>query len=229
MNLQPIARIQSPFHEKFGTPRQPSLVPSVRATIVFEPPFRDPAFVRGLSDFEYIWLLFSFSLNRPVSPRPTVRPPRLGGNERVGVFATRSPYRPNPIGLSSVRLVDVDYTSSSGPLLHVAGVDLVNDTPIFDIKPYLPYSDSHPDAKTGFPSTHARHALTVDTSTCPLAWNKVPAPLRDSLLQLLAADPRPAYQDDPSRIYKLTFANFDVHFSVRSLTLIVLDVIVHGS
>ncbi len=223
--MKAIAYIQSPFKEKFGTPRQPSIVPDVRATVVFEPDYRDPDFVRGLSDFEYIWLLFEFSLNRDVKERSTVRPPRLGGNERIGVFATRSPYRPNPIGLSSVRLVNVEYTSSQGPLLHVAGVDLVDGTPIIDIKPYLPYSDAHPDAKVGFPSLYEGYALDVDTQTHAEEWEKVPPSLRSSVTRMLAADPRPAYHDDPSRIYKLSFGGLGIRFLVRQQTIVLLEVL----
>ena len=214
-----IARVRSEFAGKFGVPRQSGLVPELRARIVFEPEYRSPDALRGLEGFSHLWLIWEFSASVRLGWSPTVRPPRLGGNARMGVFATRSPFRPNPIGLSSVRLVSVDDDPALGPVLTVAGADLMDGTPIFDIKPYLPYADSHPDAAGGFAAQAAGTALRVE---CPPALLDIVAPdRRAALLGVLAQDPRPAYQEDPDRVYGLTFAGCEVQFTVSGACLTV--------
>lgn len=215
-----IAHIESKYKEKFGIPRQSGIAENSVATIVFEPEYRCAEAVRGLSDFSHIWLLWEFSEAKRESWSPTVRPPRLGGNRRVGVFATRSPYRPNPIGLSSVRLISVDLTER-GPVLTVAGADLLDGTPIYDIKPYLPYADSHPDAIGGFSDGVRDYALEVDIPTHLLS--RVPEEDRDALYTILAHDPRPSYQEDPDRVYYLKYGNLEYSFVVKNGTLSVLD------
>ena len=220
--LQIIARIRSPFGGKFGIPRQSGVVEELQATVVFEPAFRNPDAVRGLEGFSHVWLIWQFSENVRDTWSPTVRPPRLGGNERMGVFATRSPFRPNAIGLSSVRLERIDFDRELGPVLHVSGADLMDGTPIFDIKPYLPYTDSHPEATGGFTDGAAMERLTVD---CPAELLERVAPeQRPGLLGVLASDPRPRYQDDPKRVYGLTFAGRNVKFTVDGGRLTVLEV-----
>ena len=220
--LDVIARIHSPFAEKFGVPRQSGVVGEVRATVVFEPPYRNADAVRGLSDFSHIWLIWQFSRTLRDTWSPTVRPPRLGGNARMGVFATRSPFRPNAIGLSSVRLDSVELDPELGPVLHVSGADLMDGTPIFDIKPYLPYTDSHPDATGGFTDGTEMKLLAVEIS--PDLLERIPADQRKGLLGVLKNDPRPRYQDDPERIYGLTFAGRNVKFTVAEGTLTVVEV-----
>ena len=217
-----IARIRSDFSEKFGIPRQSGLVDSTRATIVFEPEYRNPDAFRGLDGYSHLWLIWQFSEAVRKDWSPTVRPPRLGGNKRMGVFATRSPFRPNPIGLSSVRIVGIDLHSAEGPVVHVAGADLLDGTPIYDIKPYLPYTDSHPDARGGFGFTHGEGAVNVCISDELL--EKIPANLRESALELLREDPRPGYQHDPTRIYHMAYADFEISFTVGGETLTVIDV-----
>lgn len=214
-----IAHIRSDFPAKFGVPRQSGLIEELTASIIFEPPYRNMDAVRGLEDFSHIWLIWQFSKARRAGWSPTVRPPRLGGNTRMGVFATRSPFRPNAIGLSSVRLVRIEQHPEWGPVLHVAGADLVDDTPIYDIKPYLPRFDSHPDASGGFTESLAEELLTVDFPQALLEC--IPADRQQALLSVLAHDPRPAYQDDPSRRYGLSFAGYDVRFSVAGRLLTV--------
>lgn len=219
--LQMIARIHSDLHEKFGIPRQSGLVPELTARIVFEPPYRNPDAVRGLEDFSHIWLIWQFSAAVRDGWSPTVRPPRLGGNTRMGVFATRSPFRPNALGLSSVRLLSVEPDTAEGPVLVVSGADLMDGTPIFDIKPYVPYADSHPDAVGGFaPAPGA--VLAVDFPQELL--EKLPTDRREALRGVLAQDPRPQYQDDPERLYGLSFAGFEVRFTVSGGTLTVQSV-----
>ena len=216
-SMQVIAHIRSEFPTKFGIPRQSGLVEALRATVVFTPPFRNADALRGLEDFSHLWLLWQFSAaaNHPWSP--TVRPPRLGGNRRMGVFATRSPFRPNPIGLSSVRLLAVEPDTPEGPVLLVAGADLMDGTPIYDIKPYLPYADCHPEAAGGFTDQTARVLLEVD---CPPGLLASLSPTqREALLGVLANDPRPPYQHDPQRIYGLPFAGLDVRFTVDGTRL----------
>lgn len=222
MEITPIAHIHSDFKEKFGIPRQSGLVESLRAEVIFTPPCRVPEAVRGLEDFSHIWLIWEFSQARRESWSPTVRPPRLGGNRRVGVFATRSPFRPNSLGLSAVRLESVEADTPQGPVLHVSGADLLDGTPIYDIKPYIPYADAHPEASGGFTDRMPRVLLAVD---CPPALlERVPTEKREALLALLAQDPRPSYQDDPGRVYGMAFAEFQVRFTVDGGKLRVVEI-----
>lgn len=217
-----VARMRSDFPTKFGIPRQSGLVEQLQSTVVFEPPYRDPAALRGLEGFSYIWLLWVFSEAAREGWSPTVRPPRLGGNTRVGVFASRSPFRPNPIGLSLVRLEAVAQRPGLGTVLEVSGADLMDGTPILDIKPYVPYADSRPDALGGFAQTAPEPRLAVD---CPPALlEPVPPDRREALLGVLAQDPRPAYQRQPERVYGLDFAGFRVRFTVAGDTLTVREV-----
>lgn len=217
-----IARIHSDFPTKFGIPRQSGLVEDLRATVVFEPAYRNPDALRGLEDFSHIWLIWQFSEALRDTWSPTVRPPRLGGNTRMGVFATRSPFRPNAIGLSSVRLEAVEQDRELGPVLQVSGADLMDGTPIFDIKPYLPYADCHKDATGGFAGSTEGETLEVDL---PERWRAlVPEDKREALLGVLAHDPRPSYQRDPERVYGMDFAGFTVRFTVRGSVLTVCEV-----
>ena len=220
--MKVIARIHTDFPTKFGIPRQSGIIASLQGRIVFEPEYRNPEAVRGLEDFSYIWLLWEFSKAVRDTWSPTVRPPRLGGNVRKGVFATRSPFRPNPIGLSSVRLEKVNIDPKLGPVLYVSGVDLMDGTPIYDIKPYITYTDSHPDAVSGFASTPAEYLLEVDFPDTLL--QKVPESQRESLVEVLAHDPRPQYQDDPERVYGMAFGGMEVKFKVEGIQLTVLEV-----
>ena len=213
-----IARVRSEFPDKFGIPRQSGVVEALRATVVFEPAFRNPDALRGLEGFSHIWLLWQFDRAVREEWSPTVRPPRLGGNVRMGVFATRSPFRPNAIGLSSVRLLAVERHGDLGPVLQIAGADLMDGTPIFDIKPYLPYGDCHPEATGGFaPDPGA--LLAVD---CPAQLlEQVPPERREALLGVLAHDPRPSYHSDPQRVYGMDFAGWNVRFTVSEGVLTV--------
>ena len=220
--MKTIARIHTDFPTKFGIPRQSGIIPSLQGRIVFEPEYRIPEAVRGLEDFSHIWLLWEFSEAVRDSWSPTVRPPRLGGNVRKGVFATRSPFRPNPIGLSSVRLEKVDIDPNLGPVLYVSGADLMDGTPIYDIKPYIAYTDSHPEAISGFASTPAEFLLKVEFPEEML--KKVPENQRESLISVLAHDPRPQYQDDPERVYGMAFADLEVKFKVDGMLLNVVEV-----
>lgn len=210
--MKVIARIQSAFPEKFGIPRQSGLVDDLRARIVFEPEYRNVDAVRGLDEFSHLWLIWEFSEAKRDTWSPTVRPPRLGGNQRWGVFATRSPYRPNPVGLSCVKLDRVELDDNLGPVIHVRGADLMDGTPIFDIKPYIPYADCHPDAIGGFASAKPEEKLHVEIpeELCTAVSGEVLSALRG----VLAQDPRPAYQKDPERIYGLSFAGMEVRFQV---------------
>ena len=220
--LRVIARIRTDFPEKFGIPRQSGLADALKSAVVFEPPYRNPDALRGLDAYSHIWLLWQFSEAVREDWSPTVRPPRLGGNTRMGVFATRSPYRPNAIGLSSVRLVGMDLHTPDGPVLYVTGADLMDNTPILDIKPYLPFTDSHPDAIGGFADSVKGYALTVEFP--PECEAKIPPDKREGLRQILSQDPRPAYQQDPLREYGLHYANFNVRFTVSAHTLKVIGV-----
>ncbi len=221
--MEVIAHIRSPFASKFGIPRQSNIVDDVPATIVFTPRYRVPESLRGIDDFDYLWLIWQFSENVRSTWSPTVRPPRLGGNQRMGVFATRSSFRPNALALSSVRLLSVELHTSEGPVLHIAGADLMDGTPIFDIKPYIPYTDSHPDARSGFAPTPSRQLLEVQ---CDPSWlMAMDESLRPALIQLLANDPRPQYQNDPDRIYGLTFGGKDVRFRVKDNILYVVEIV----
>ena len=220
--MQVIARIRSDFAEKFGIPRQSGLVNTLRAAVVFEPEFRNPDALRGIGDFSHLWLIWEFSEALRENWSPTVRPPRLGGNERVGVFATRSPYRPNPIGLSCVRLEEVRQEPALGTILIVSGADLMDGTPIYDIKPYIPYADAYPEARGGFAQDAPKPTLTVDFPPELLA--RVPADRREALCAVLALDPRPSYQNDPARIYGMHFADRNIRFTVKDNTLTVCGV-----
>lgn len=217
-----IARIQSDFPQKFGIPRQSGLVPETRARVVFEPAYRVPEALRGIEGYSHLWLIWVFSKAERPGWSPTVRPPRLGGNERMGVFATRSPYRPNAIGLSCVTLERVEWDAKDGPALVVGGADLMDGTPILDVKPYLPYADSHPGARGGFAAEKTDYALAVDFP--PELEAILPQEKRRALRGVLAGDPRPAYQQDPERVYGVSFAGFDVRFRVRDGVLTVVQV-----
>lgn len=225
--MKPVAKIQSDFPEKFGIPRQSGLVESLVSRVVFEPEFAVMDAVRGLEDFSHIWLIWEFSEAVRDTWSPTVRPPRLGGNVRMGVFATRSPFRPNPIGLSCVKLLSVEQDPKLGPVLTVSGADLMNGTPIFDIKPYVPYADCHPDAVGGFTTKVEMSPLTVYFPKDLLRL--IPESKRQALIGVLEQDPRPRYQKDPKRIYGLSFADSEVHFSVQDGILTVISVEKIGS
>ena len=220
--MRPIAHIRSDFPTKFGIPRQAGLVAELRATVVFEPEYRDPEALRGIDGFSHLWLIWEFSRARRQSWSPTVRPPRLGGNTRLGVFATRSPFRPNPIGLSCVRLEGVERAGELGTVLRVSGADLMDGTPIFDIKPYVPYADCRPEATEGFTAPGQDYLLEVDIPPALLA--RVPEDRRAALRGVLAQDPRPSYQRDPDRVYGFGFAGLEVRFSVRDGRLTVLEI-----
>ena len=221
--IQVIARIKSDFPTKFGIPRQSGLVESLRATIIFEPEFRNPDTLRGIEGYSHLWLIWQFSEAVRSDWSPTVRPPRLGGNTRMGVFATRSPFRPNSLGLSSVKLLGVEQTAEYGTVLHVGGADLMDGTPIFDIKPYIPYGDSHPDATGGFTDTAQDFLLNVDFPENLLL--QLPEDKREAAIGVLSHDPRPSYQKDSQRVYGLTFAGFDIRFVVTENKLQVQSVI----
>ena len=221
--LKTIARIHSDFPTKFGIPRQSGLVEQLLSTIVFEPEYRVPAALRGLEGFSHLWLIWQFSEAVRGSWRPTVRPPRLGGNTRIGVFTTRSPFRPNALGLSCVKLEGITQDAALGPVLTVAGADLMDGTPIFDLKPYLPYTDSRPGAAGGFAQPARAYALEVEF---PERWlARVPQPLRAPLTAVLAQDPRPSYQADPDRVYGFFFAGLEVKFTVQQGLLTVCGVV----
>lgn len=219
--MKVIARIRSDFTEKFGIPRQSGLVEALEARIVFEPEYRNPDAVRGMEGFSHIWLIWQFSRAVRATWSPTVRPPRLGGNTRMGVFATRSPFRPNALGLSSVKLLKVEPNTPQGPVLTVGGADLLDGTPIFDIKPYLPYVDAHPDARGGFTDTTKFYTLQVQAK--PEVMEQIPADKRDALLGVLRSDPRPSYQHDPERLYGLSFGGVEVKFKVDGDVLTVVS------
>lgn len=220
-SIKVIAKIRNDFTEKFGIPRQSGLANGVVSRIVFEPEYRNDDALRGIEDFSHLWLIWQFSKAIRDDWSPTVRPPRLGGNTRLGVFATRSPFRPNPLGLSSVRLLGTEKTEE-GTVLLVAGADLLDGTPIFDIKPYIPYCDSHRDASGGFTDTAKDFLLQVDFPKELLC--KLPVEKHDGILEVLSHDPRPSYQNDPDRIYGLTFGSFDIRFTVKENTLLVQEV-----
>ena len=223
LRMQIIARVHSDFSTKFGVPRQSSLVEELKSTLVFEPEFRDENALRGIEQFSHLWLIWQFSENANAGWSPTVRPPRLGGNLRLGVFATRSPFRPNPIGLSAVRLEGVETHPRLGPVLHIACADLMDGTPILDIKPYIPYADSHPEASDGFTAQTIHHHLEVDFPAELL--DRVPVDKRAALTGVLAQDPRPSYQDDPARIYGFPFAGLELRFRVEGNQLTVVDIL----
>ena len=220
--LRIIAHIHTPFEDKFGLPRQSSLIPQIKSEIVFEKAFRDTAAVRGLDRYSHIWLLWYFSRNEGRSWSPMVRPPRLGGNRKVGVFASRSPFRPSPIGLSAVRLNGVEHTADRGTVLHVSGADLMDGTPILDIKPYLSFADAIPDAQGSLLDDDDETLLTVVFPD--ILENLVPPAHRAALKQALAGDPRPSYHDDPERVYGFPFAGLEVRFQVKHGVLTVVEV-----
>lgn len=221
LSMRHIARVYTDLPSKFGVPRQSGLA-ALPGKIVFEPPYRDADALRGIGGFSHLWLIFDFSEAHRAEFRPTVRPPRLGGNTAMGVFATRSPFRPNPIGLSSVRLTRVEPKTPQGPILYVEGVDLLNGTPLFDIKPYLPFTDCHPDATGGFagPLCGAKLAVEIPETLAAL----FPSEKRQVLCALLAEDPRPAYQEDPERTYGFPFAGYEVRFRVQNGTAFVTGI-----
>lgn len=221
--MEIIAKMRSDFASKFGIPRQSGLVEELRSTIVFEPGYRDPECLRGIEDFSHLWIIWQFSQAVEQGWSPTVRPPRLGGNTRMGVYATRSPFRPNHMGLSCVKLLSVEHTQQHGTVLHVGGADLMDGTPIFDIKPYIPYSDSHPEASGGFTDHAGEFLLNVNFPEELLS--RLPENKRDAAIGVLSHDPRPSYQRNPDRIYGLNFAGFDIRFQVKESVLTVLEVI----
>lgn len=230
MNIEPIAFFRSSFPTKFGIPRQSGLVDELCGCIVFEPAYRNADALRGIEGFSHLWLLWGFSGNRPTGGNgagwhPTVRPPLLGGNRSMGVFATRSPYRPNPLGLSSVRLERLEQTVDEGVVIHVRGADLMDGTPIYDIKPYVAYADAHPDARNGFVDEQAWQSLQVDFPADLQAV--VPSGLLPALMRVLALDPRPQYHDDPEKIYGMPFDVFDIRFTVSGgvLTVVAVELI----
>lgn len=217
-----IAKIQTDMSDKFGIPRQSGIVKELTGKIIFEPEFRVKEALNGIEEFSHLWLLWEFSENKRDSWSPTVRPPRLGGEKRKGVFATRSPFRPNPIGMSCVKLERIEYTKALGPIIYVSGVDLMNGTPIYDIKPYITYTDCVPDAVQGFAEEYKNYALNVDFPQELL--DRIPKEKQSALIGILRHDPRPAYQNTPDRIYGIRYMNFDVHFKVKNDTLTVTDI-----
>ncbi len=218
--LKLIARVRTDFPEKFGVPRQSGIIPELIGTVVFEPEYRNPDAVRGLEGYDYIWILWGFEGTERDGWSPTVRPPRLGGNVRMGVFATRSPFRPNPIGLSSVRLESVELTDR-GPVLNVSGIDMRDGTPVYDIKPYIPYADSHSEARGGFTQDMPYKELDVEFPEELLA--RIAPEKRKALLAVLRQDPRPHYQDDPERVYGMAFGGYEIRFRVEGDRLIVAE------
>ena len=224
LTIRPIAVMHSDFTTKFGIPRQSGLTPSLRSEIVFEPAYRDANALRGLDGYSHLWLLWGFSgVAQKDSFSPMVKPPRLGGNKRMGVFATRSPFRPNPIGLSSVKLEATETRPHLGTVLIVSGADLMDGTPIYDIKPYLPFTDCHPDAVGGFSEAQLEYRLNVDA---PEEWMRLlPSDKRDAALEALAQDPRPAYRDDPSERYGFYYAGYDIRFTVSDGTAHIVEIV----
>ena len=221
--MEIIARIHTDFPTKFGIPRQSGLIDTLKGRIIFESPYRNPDALRGLDGFSHIWLIWQFSESVRNGWSATVRPPRLGGNTRMGVFATRSPFRPNPIGLSCVRLSSIEWDTPQGPVLHVAGADLMDGTPIYDIKPYLPHADCHPEASGGFSTPVVSYSLEVSFPEALLTL--FPEEVRPALMDVLRQDPRPSYQNDPHRVYGVPFHGMDVRFTVQDGVLSVLEVI----
>ncbi|MBR6185852.1 MAG: tRNA (N6-threonylcarbamoyladenosine(37)-N6)-methyltransferase TrmO [Clostridia bacterium] len=221
--MKVIARIRNGFASKFGIPRQSGLIPTAKSVIVFEPEYRNAQALRGLEDFSHLWLIWEFSLARRDTWSPTVRPPRLGGNRRMGVFATRSPFRPNPIGLSCVKIEEIRWQTANGPEIVVSGADLMDGTPIYDIKPYLPYADCFPDAKGGFAAGEWERRVKV---ACAEEWMRViPKEHRQAVVDILAQDPRPSYQHDPERVYGMEYAGMDIRFQVEGDTLTVKEIV----
>lgn len=220
--FKPIAHIHCGYKEKFGIPRQSGLVSAVEGRIIFLPEYRNPDAIRGLEGYSHLWLLWQFSEAVRDSWSPTVRPPRLGGNTRMGVFATRSPFRPNPIGLSSVKLSSIDASTPQGPVITVSGCDMLDGTPIYDIKPYLAYTDSHPDALSGFAATRDMPRVKVEFSDS--ISDRLAESLRDAITAILAEDPRPGYQNDPGRIYTFKFDSYEISFKANADIITVTDI-----
>ena len=223
MNISPIAYIHTEFSEKFGVPRQSGLAGSLRGTVVFTPEYRNADAVRGLEGFSHLWLIWGFSANRHDEWQPTVRPPRLGGNDRMGVFATRSPYRPNQLGLSCVEIEAIDFKSADAPLIYVRGADLMDGTPIYDIKPYVKYADSRPHAACGYVDSLPERTLKVVIAP-EFAEMIADRSIIPALVEVLSLDPRPSYHDDPERVYGLSFAGYNVRFKVAGKVLTVVEV-----
>lgn len=225
MKIKPIAHFRSPFKSKFGVPKQAGLVAELEGEIVFEPEYRNADALRGIEGFDYLWLIWEFSANRHAAKSPVVRPPVLGGNEKVGVFATRSPFRPNNIGLSSVRLSHVEWESSRGPVIHVKGADLMDGTPIYDIKPYVVYADCHPEARSGFVDERKWDKLQVEISDTVKTFLLSQGMTEEKigiLKEVLAQDPRPHYQKDPHKVYGMPYEGMDIHFTVCNQILTVV-------
>ena len=224
MEIKPIAHIRTDFPEKFGIPRQSGLAKALRGRIVFEPEYRNPDALRGLEEFSHIWLIWEFSANRSTSSwQPTVRPPRLGGNAHMGVFATRSPFRPNPLGLSCVKMDSIEFSSPDGPVINVCGADLMDGTPVYDIKPYIKYADSRPEAVCGYVDRLEEKSLKV-VFPSELADRVADKSVIPPLMETLRLDPRPSYHDDPERVYGLSFAGYNVRFRVTGQVLNVIDI-----
>lgn len=223
MNIEPIAYFHSPFHSKFGIPKQSGLVEELEGSIVFCPEYRNADALRGLDEFDYLWLIWGFSANKHAATSLVVRPPLLGGNEKMGVFATRSPFRPNALGLSSVRISRIETDTTRGPVITVVGADLMDGTPIYDIKPYIPYADSHPEAKGGFTDTHAICRLTV---VIPDSFHHLFSQSQlQALYKVLELDPRPHYHKSGQKEYGMPYMDYDVHFTVNDGVLTVTDVV----
>ena len=218
-----IAKIKTDMPDKFGVPRQSGIVEELTGKIIFEPEYRVREAVRGLEEFSHLWIIWQFSENLRSSWSPTVRPPRLGGEIRKGVFATRSPFRPNPIGLSCVKIEKIEFTKELGPVISVSGVDMTDDTPIYDIKPYITYTDSRPDAKQSFAGDFIDYGLKVDFPEKLLSL--IPDEKQAGIIGILRHDPRPAYQDSPDRVYGVRYLDFDVHFKVKDNMLTVIDIV----
>lgn len=223
MNIEPIAYFHSPFHSKFGIPKQSGLVEELEGSIVFCPEYRNADALRGLDEFDYLWLIWGFSANKHAATSLVVRPPLLGGNEKMGVFATRSPFRPNALGLSSVHISRIETDTTRGPVITVVGADLMDGTPIYDIKPYIPYADSHPEAKGGFTDTHAICRLTVVIPDC--FHHLFSQSQLQALYKVLELDPRPHYHKSGQKEYGMPYMDYDVHFTVNDGVLTVTDVI----
>ena len=221
MEITPIATFHSPFNEKFGIPRQSGIVDSIEGYIVFSEQFRNPDYIRGIEEFDFLWLIWEFSANKHQAASPTVRPPRLGGNTRIGVRASRSPYRHNRLGLSAVKLDRVELNTAQGPVLHVKGADLMDGTPIYDIKPYIAYADAHPQARCGFVDTN--EWKTLEVNICPAVARLLNEKQREALEKTLALDPRPHFHNDPTKVYGMKFDGMDIHFTVDGNILKVIE------
>ena len=221
MEITPIATFHSPFNEKFGIPRQSGIVDSIEGYIVFSEQFRNHDYISGIEEFDFLWLIWEFSANKHQAASPTVRPPRLGGNTRIGVLASRSPYRHNRLGLSAVKLDKVELNTAQGPVLHVKGADLMDGTPIYDIKPYIAYADAHPQARCGF--VDSNEWKTLEVNICPAVARLLNEKQREALEKTLALDPRPHFHNDPTKVYGMKFDGMDIHFTVDGKILNVIE------